>query len=670
MHRPILYSVFHLNLAFSSVEEEDRAVIIERCYWPLLKLAEEGLPVGIEATGYTLAAINRLDPSWTTRFADLIADGKAELIGSGFCQIIAPLVPAELTRRNLAYGLADYEALLGVKPKIALVNEQAYSRGVLPLYGEAGFEAVMMDWAEPSSHNKDWDPDCYLQPQLVEGAAGVTLPVIWSDAISFQKFQRYAHGELTADEYFEFLSQQIARGAKAIPLYTSDAEVFDHRPGRFQSEAKLNTISEFERIRLLLRSLESSGDVTLALPSEALRKLAPSSQPLHLETSSVPVPVKKQRKYNVTRWGVTGRDDVLLNTHCWRIFRDLKEDQCADDSRWRQLCRFWASDFRTHITQKRWQALVDELPQNVKASPETGTGPDPATALPAGVNVQRVGRFLSIEANGLHLVLNLHRGLAIQSFGYGDATRAASGRLSDGSVMGTLAHGFFDDIAYGADFYSGHYVLEPSQAHKVTDLAHVEPDVAWDASASELEVSALLMTADGELEKRVRFSPDLAAISMEYGIATPSTLAGSRRLAHVTLNPNYFDQKSLFYAVHNGGDALEVFRLSDDAGCKEIDQGRPVSRLVSASTALGMTGGVLYLGDKDQAVGIEMARSDCAGLGLITSAPVRNSFFVRACVTVEELDETRRYDDDLLKQKIVPPLYKARIFLKKTSNLL
>jgi len=652
------------------VEEEDRAVIVERCYWPLLKLAEEGLPVGIEATGYTLAAINGIDPAWNRRFRELVSEKKAELIGSGYCQVIAPLVPAELTRRNLAYGLADYEALLGVKPKIALVNEQAYSRGVLPLYDEAGFQAVMMDWAEPSSHNKDWDPACSLQPQLVEGADGVTLPVIWSDAISFQKFQRYAHGELTADEYFEFLALQISRGAKAIPLYTSDAEVFDHRPGRFQSEAKLNTISEFERIRLLLRSLESSGDVTLVLPSEALRKLDPSSQPLRLETSSVPVPVKKQRKYNLTRWGVTGRDDVLLNTHCWRLFNDLKEDPNADDTDWRKLCRFWASDFRTHITPKRWQALVEELPQRAEALPDSRSRPDPGIVLPAGINVQQMGRFLAIEANGLHLVLNLHRGLAIQSFGYGDATRAASGRLAAGSVLGTLAHGFFDDIAYGADFYSGHYVLEPSQAHKVTDLTHVEPRVGWDVAASELAVRASMMTAGGKLEKRVRFSPDRASITIEYDIAEPANLAGSRRLAHVTLNPDYFDQKSLFYAVHNGGDALEVFPLSDDAGCKEIDQGRPVSRLVSASTALGMTGGVLYLGDKDQAIGIQMERTDCAGLGLITSAPVRNSFFVRACITVEELDETRRYDDEVLKQKVAPPVYKARIFLKKTSNLL
>ncbi len=36
-----LFALFHLNLAFSSIEEEQRAEVIARCYWPLLRLAEK-----------------------------------------------------------------------------------------------------------------------------------------------------------------------------------------------------------------------------------------------------------------------------------------------------------------------------------------------------------------------------------------------------------------------------------------------------------------------------------------------------------------------------------------------------------------------------------------------------------------------------------------------------
>ena len=42
----MVFAFFHLNLAFSSIEEERRGEVIARCYWPLLKLAERvGPPV-------------------------------------------------------------------------------------------------------------------------------------------------------------------------------------------------------------------------------------------------------------------------------------------------------------------------------------------------------------------------------------------------------------------------------------------------------------------------------------------------------------------------------------------------------------------------------------------------------------------------------------------------
>ena len=56
-----LYSFFHLNLMFSSVEVEQRPYIIEHCYWPLLRLAKKyDLPIGIEAPACTLEYIQRL----------------------------------------------------------------------------------------------------------------------------------------------------------------------------------------------------------------------------------------------------------------------------------------------------------------------------------------------------------------------------------------------------------------------------------------------------------------------------------------------------------------------------------------------------------------------------------------------------------------------------------
>ena len=53
-----LYNFFHLNLAYSAIEEEDRAKVIDNCYWPLLRIARKrALPFGIELSGYTLEII-------------------------------------------------------------------------------------------------------------------------------------------------------------------------------------------------------------------------------------------------------------------------------------------------------------------------------------------------------------------------------------------------------------------------------------------------------------------------------------------------------------------------------------------------------------------------------------------------------------------------------------
>src|SRR5258705_2190294 len=89
-----VFAFFHLNLAFSSIEEERRAEVIARCYWPLLRLAKKHLHIGIEVSGYTLEQIALHDPAWIAQARALLAQNKIELIGSGYSQMIGPLVPS------------------------------------------------------------------------------------------------------------------------------------------------------------------------------------------------------------------------------------------------------------------------------------------------------------------------------------------------------------------------------------------------------------------------------------------------------------------------------------------------------------------------------------------------------------------------------------------------
>lgn len=634
-----IYSVFHLNLAFSSIEEEDRLVVIEKCYWPILRLIKSGYPIALEMTGYTLEAVQDLDANWVREFARLLQEGKTELVGSGYVQMIAPLAPLQVTEKNLEIGNRVYNRLLNVAPNVALVNEQAYSPGLVPLYKEAGYSCLIMDWAEPSKDHPEWDPSWMRMVQKVEGE-GQEISLLWSDAITFQKFQRCAHGEIELEEYLEFLNVQLGRGGSCLPLYTSDGEVFDYRPGRYAQETIDDAKSEWDVVESLFAKVASLDTVTFKLPSQILAETDLPDTPLKLESPQSPIPVKKQKKYNVLRWAVTGRDDLKLNTLCWRWYAYLTAQEQVGEKEWRSLLRVWASDLRTHITQKRWDKLAQMLPAPalLETSQKEAVGGD--VDFPPEVVVTRQGPVIDIETPSGYLRLNANRGLAIRAFGLKIAGQRET------SLFGTIAHGFYEDISFGADFYSGHFVAEPASSAKLTDLVKVEPDILWDEKTQSVVIRAQMRVSGlGDIRKEVCFHVDDLSIEVRYeGEELARYQDGVLRFATLTLNPNAFNANSLYYASHNGGRELQYHSLShSQKTVASVNHGAPVSRLVTGSTGLGMTGGFLVLGDKDKAIKLTVERSDVAGVGLIHCEPVRESYFCRASVSLREWDETSKF---------------------------
>ena len=62
------YSIFHLNLAYSSIEEEQREEVIAKCYYPLIELAcKHNRKIALEIPGYTLKLIHNLNPVWVLK---------------------------------------------------------------------------------------------------------------------------------------------------------------------------------------------------------------------------------------------------------------------------------------------------------------------------------------------------------------------------------------------------------------------------------------------------------------------------------------------------------------------------------------------------------------------------------------------------------------------------
>ena len=650
-----LFSIFHLNLAYSSIEETQRPDVVRRCYWPLLRLAERtGVPIGIEATGFTLETAAAIDPAWLAALRSLVAAGHCEFVGSGYAQVIGPLVPAAVNAANLRLGRQVYERLLGVRPRLGFINEQAYSAGLIQHYLDASYDAIVMEWDNPARAHPEWDAEWRYFPQIACGQHGEEIPLVWNKAIAFQQFQRYAHGESTLEEYVAYLAGHVTTGSRALAMYGNDAEVFDFRPGRYRTEATLEDSSEWPRIERLFGALAGDTRFTMIRPSEvlALKDQPRAWRRLHLESAEDPTPVKKQRKYNITRWAVTGRDDLGINTACWRCYAALAANPIATDDEWRELCELWSSDYRTHITEARWEGLQRRLQdRSAKAFALRIAPSDVSRRLPLGEPLDRqpsdgsVGRvllepattadpaatrdghFLTLKTDDLTLVLNCRRGLAIDALSF-----AATG---DATLCGTLKHGFYDDIHWGADFYSGMTVLESPGHPKVTDLNRVEPAIGRDASGALL-VEGAVETDLGPVVKTFRIAGP--SVEITYRLDWAEMPIGSLRLGDITLHPQAFDRRTLFYRCHNGGTQPETFPLDGT----RVAHGDAVSFLVSASHAVGITEGVVELGDATRTIRIEVDKTLAAVVGMVTYQPVRDGYFCRFSFSAAEVDETRK----------------------------
>jgi len=366
--RPIrLYTAFHANLDFSALPDRDRPLVISRCYWPLLSLADEhGIPIGLEMSARTLLTLEREDPEWLKRFQGLAECGLVEPIASGWAQVVSPLVPVEVNRANLELGNASYQRVLGHAPETFFVHEQTFSDGLTPLFEEAGARAVVMEWNNPAACQPALRP-LRCRPARLRSPSGRGPIVLWNDSIVFQKVQRVAQGVIPQSELDDLVDRLAAMpGAAAFCLYGGDVEIFDYRPSRPRLE-RGGGDDEMRRLIALIRQLASDPRFEMVLPrdvvegEEAARSEIGSSPALpevELGSAADPIPCKKQPRYNPTRWAVSGRDGLGMNTRCHALLRTRRAARSLGSTggrreESRELVDLWRSDFRTRATEEK-----------------------------------------------------------------------------------------------------------------------------------------------------------------------------------------------------------------------------------------------------------------------------------------------------------------------------
>ena len=610
-----LYTSWHLNLAFSSIEVEERGEVLEKCYWPLLEMIERtGIPQGIEASAYTLEVLNDLDPLWIKKAKQLASSGQLEFISSGYFQIVGPIVPANVTFENVRLGRETCDQILGDSSgEIFFVNEQCTSEGLLNLLQELGYRAAIVEWENWWLADRQLDESIGWKPQRFRSIDGIGI--IWNHSRLFQGLQRFAHGELDNSSLLHLYSRESAETSRALCAYGGDAEVFGYRPGRFASEASIGAC-EWEKIETFF--LDSvSGGASWVLPSDLLSQLPEDgTNCFSLEHQIL---TKKQAKYNALRWATSGRANLELNNFCHTNERLMKSNAV------RENLNFWSSDYRTHLTEKRWKRLLGSSPDLAshlaRDHREVWVKPEDNSVLEGGDEpIIMDNQFIAVELNPL-------RGLSLESL-----------RLSGSkqSLIGRIPFGYFSGPEHSPDWFSCNFVYQQPGHRQVTDL---------DSNASRTFTHKNGSEAISQLEndhfvfqKSFQLHESLPTLTVDYFFRWKSPPMGALRIGFLSIMPDAWDRESLTFSSHNGGREPQRYPLP----AASFSHGAPVNAGISATNCVGITEGVFSISDCQKSIDVTVSDFSRGTVLMLDYENRVKSWNLRTSFSLFEYDDTSR----------------------------
>lgn len=623
--------MFHHNLAFSSIPEEQRREVIDKCYMPLLDFVDQtSTKINLEAPAWTLLKCHEVCPEYIDRLRHLIQDGLIEFVGSGYCQLIGPLVPYEINRRNQAIGLKYYQALLGCRPETLLINEMSFSAGLLDSIKAAGYRRIIMDADNIALASGLSSKVDLRQYDFISNSRDAKVEVVWSDSVLFQKFQRVIHGGISINEYINYVSLQKENNPRWLPIYTNDVEIFNFRPGRFKEEAAIAK-DEWGAIGEVVAELKAKLNLDF---QHIAQSEMPVGKTLYLDRCEMPVAVKKQPKYNITRWAVTGRSDSELNAYCYSELKNLKSQSAkACERKWERLCYLWSSDFRTHIHESRWAELEGLLDAHRRKSApliksdvleqEKMYGRHKRVLNEELVTLK--GSALSVKTSKVRMTVNLAKGGAIEEAGFKEHGFKVS--------IGSFQHGVLDEINHAADFYSGGILVEDfDMRQRHTDYKTAEPEISFD----EGYVNLLFRMHVGEvaLEKRISVGLDTEEIKLEF---RSEEFPSGHRIIRLGNFLFMNDDNEIHVETETGGSGSDLFVING-----EFDHTANVSSFVSARTGFCSPEERLKIVGKTHRVQFEWDNSIGYLFPMMKHSQIGGKFFTRLLFSKSELDDTSR----------------------------
>lgn len=626
-----LYAIFHANLNFSLIDEREYKRVINTCYWPLLEIVQRNkkAKIGFECSGNTLQKIDKLDRKLIKTLKRLIDSEKIEFLASGMEQIIAPLVPFQITLDNLKYGQDIYKKILGIDPKIAYINEQTFSDGIIDLYKEVGYETVVLDWDSLPDESKKLNSP--YRPAIIKTQTGSEIVGIFISSIAMQEFRKVVFSELSQDRYLSWLKDTIKKNhISSFPIYGDDLEIYDYKPNSLNFNLDKKSVSDFDLIEKLLKKLlESKFD--LILPSELIQKNK-ESMPTSITNANQTVRTKKQEKYNATRWAVCGRGNSKINTSCSKIFKNLnnlKKDKERFNLLNKELISLWGSDFRTHTTEEKYLEFQARLGWLIRESEKPAEKRD-TSFFGDEFNSEEFQKIDKIETNCVKVNFWTQKGGVIESLAFP--------QISPKPLCGTLHQGYYQTSKLQADWFTGHTIIRLKDNNTLTDLENT--DVLGPKNPKDypikIPIYAKVKIGSGEIVKKYSIYVNEPRIDIEKYFMFYSLEPLSFRNFNLTLFPESFDQDSMYLATINGGKTPEKFSLNNSI----INQDELVNLKISSHGCQGATEGWVAMGDKEKGIAVisDLAENYC--VPLIHFEKVDDTFFGRISTSVAESDET------------------------------
>jgi len=620
---------FHFNLFFSSIDEDQRKLIIKKCYYPIIYIAKKSnIPINIEASARTLLEIKKIDKKFIKILKELIIAKKIYFVGSGYNQIISPLVPFEITSKNLEFGNYYYKKILGIRPETALINEMAFSETISEIYFDSGYKNIIIDFENlvlSPEDRKNKIPNTFFSNSKKN-----KINIIYASSYLFQQFQCCIYGDISINKYVHILNKYKNKIDISLPIYSGDAEIFNFRAGRFLAERK-KTHDEWARVYELLDTITKQTGINFLLISSFKKNKFKNK--IYNSSAEAPIIVKKQPKYNISRWAVTGRMDQKINTDCFKIFKNKKKiiQKIGKRNFYERLLDLWASDFRTHITNKRWKRFDKNLKymlskikkekQEIQINKNNNFN---EITTSNNVYFDQEKTLLFINTSKIKIILNLRRGLSIESLAY------KSHKFIP--IIGTIHSYKTKSIYEGADFYSGHTTHEiMSKMLKITDLNQVKPKIYEDKSV--IKIYSIQNLKYSKIAKTIEIKKNSESVIVNTHYKSNKKNIGSVRINNISfLNVN---KKKIIYSCNNGGKRNKNYELK-----KYFDQSLPPTKFVSTTSGLGCTDSKLNFLIGKNKINFKWDNAKNFVLPSLQYKKIKNQKILRIFFCNQEYDET------------------------------